>query len=116
MTPPMDDSTRIDIELAKRMGFNGCRKHQKVEDPTFYYWADRLGYLVWAEMANSYEFDPEYVGRFNQEWTESVRLAINHPSVVTWTPVNESWGYTSLSAKESTEQRDHIRAIYHLTK
>ncbi|OAQ82994.1 glycoside hydrolase family 2 protein [Purpureocillium lilacinum] len=116
MTPPADDSTRIDIELAKRMGFNGCRKHQKVEDPTFYYWADRLGYLVWAEMANSYEFSPEYVDRFNQEWTESVRLAINHPSVVTWTPVNESWGYTSLSAKESTEQRDHIRALYHLTK
>lgn len=116
MTPPADDSTRIDIELGKRMGFNGCRKHQKVEDPTFYYWADRLGYLVWAEMANAYEFSAEYVDRFNQEWTESVRLAMNHPCVVTWTPVNESWGYTSLGAKESPEQRDHVRALFHLTK
>ncbi|KAJ6443230.1 glycoside hydrolase family 2 protein [Purpureocillium lavendulum] len=116
MTPPAAESTRVDIELAKRMGFNGCRKHQKVEDPRFYYWADRLGYLVWAEMANAYQFSPEYVDRFNQEWTESVMLAINHPSVVTWTPVNESWGYTSLGAAESAEQRSHIRALYHLTK
>lgn len=114
MTPPGPDATKADIELAKRMGFNGCRKHQKVEDPRFYYWADRLGYLVWAEMANSYQFSPEYVDRFNQEWAESVRLAINHPSVVTWTPVNESWGYTSL--KNSAEQRHHVRALYHLTK
>lgn len=103
-----------DIVLAKKMGFNGCRKHQKVENPLFYYWADRLGYLVWAEMANAYEFSPEYVDRFNQEWTESVKLAINYPSVVTWTPVNESWAYTSL--QDSKEQRDHIRSLYFLTR
>ncbi|KAM4062047.1 glycosyl hydrolases family 2, sugar binding domain-containing protein [Hirsutella rhossiliensis] len=114
MTPPGPDGAKADIELAKRMGFNGCRKHQKVEDPLFYYWADKLGYLVWAEMANSYQYSPEYIDRFNQEWTESVRLAINHPSVVTWTPVNESWGYPSL--KDNAEQRDHVRALYYLTK
>jgi beta-galactosidase/beta-glucuronidase len=103
-----------DIELAKKMGFNGCRKHQKVEGPLFYYWADRLGYLVWAEMANAYQFSRDYVDRFNQEWTESVTLAINHPSIVTWTPVNESWGYTSLA--DNVAQRDHIRALYFLTR
>ncbi|PHH89882.1 hypothetical protein CDD83_5055 [Cordyceps sp. RAO-2017] len=114
MTPPSQDSVKLDIELAKRMGFNGCRKHQKVEDPIFYYWADRLGYLVWAEMANSYHFSAAYVDRFNQEWAEAVKLAINHPSVVTWTPVNESWGYPSL--KDRAEQQDHVRALYYLTK
>ncbi|PHH60281.1 hypothetical protein CDD81_1871 [Ophiocordyceps australis] len=114
MTPPGPDSTKRDIELAKRMGFNGCRKHQKVEDPSFYYWADKLGYLVWAEMANSYQFSLEYVDRFNQEWTEAVRLAINHASVVTWTPINESWGYPSL--KDSAEQQSHIQALYYMTK
>ncbi|KAK2594494.1 hypothetical protein QQS21_007775 [Conoideocrella luteorostrata] len=103
-----------DIELAKKMGFNGCRKHQKVESPLFYYWADKLGYLVWAEMASAYQFSPEYVDRFNQEWTESVKLAINHPSVVTWTPVNESWAYTALQT--SQEQRDHIRSLYFTTR
>jgi beta-galactosidase/beta-glucuronidase len=114
MTPPNAESTKVDIELAKKMGFNGCRKHQKVEDPLFYYWADKLGYLVWAEMANAYQFSEEYVDRFNQEWIESMKLAINHPSVVTWTPVNESWGYTSL--KDNIQQRNHIRALYYMTK
>ncbi|KAH0525480.1 hypothetical protein TsFJ059_007845 [Trichoderma semiorbis] len=114
LTPQFNYSLEVDIECAKKMGFNGCRKHQKVEDPRFYYWADKKGYLVWAEMANAYQFSGEYVDRFNQEWTESVKLAINHPSVVTWTPVNESWAYTSL--KDNAEQRNHIRSLYYLTK
>ncbi|GFP54236.1 hypothetical protein ACSS6W_001915 [Trichoderma asperelloides] len=114
LTPESSHSLEADIECAKKMGFNGCRKHQKVEDPRFYYWADRKGYLVWGEMASAYQFSREYVDRFNQEWTESVKLAINHPSVVTWTLVNESWAYTSL--KDDVEQRNHIRSLYYLTK
>ncbi|KAH8688387.1 family 2 glycoside hydrolase [Ilyonectria robusta] len=114
MTPPTADSLKVDIQLAKKMGFNGCRKHQKVEDPIFYYWADKLGYLVWGEMANAYQFSQEYVDRFNAEWTEAVKLVINRPSIVTWTPVNESWGYTSL--KDNVDQRNHIRQLYYLTK
>ncbi|PNH54233.1 hypothetical protein VD0003_g3239 [Verticillium dahliae] len=114
MTPPSQESLKEDILLAKRMGLNGCRKHQKVEDPVFYYWADRLGYLVWGEMANAYQFSAAYMERFDEEWAASVRLAVNHPSVVTWTPVNESWGYPSL--KDSIEQRNHIRSLYYLTK
>ncbi|KAF2759530.1 family 2 glycoside hydrolase [Pseudovirgaria hyperparasitica] len=114
MTPPSPESLKADIELAKAMGFNGCRKHQKVEDPIFMYWADRLGYLVWGEMANAYQFSAQYVDRFNQEWLESVKRDINHPSIVTWTPVNESWGYTDLQA--NLEQRNHIRSLYYQTK
>lgn len=114
MTPPSQESLKTDIEIAKRMGLNGCRKHQKVEDPAFYYWADRLGYLVWAEMANAYQFSHEYVRKFNREWAMSVMLAINHPSVVTWTPVNETWGYPEL--KDNIEQQDHIRSLYFMTK
>lgn len=114
MTPPSAAALKHDIQLAKRMGFNGCRKHQKVEDPAFYYWADKLGFLVWGEMASAYKFSAEYVDRFNQEWTEAVKLVINHPSVVTWTPVNESWGYPEL--QDNVHQRNHIRALYYLTK
>ncbi|GAP87339.1 putative glycoside hydrolase family 2 protein [Rosellinia necatrix] len=114
MTPPTPESLKDDIVLAKNMGFNGCRKHQKVEDPVFLYWADKLGYLVWGEMANAYEFSAEYKDRMNQEWTEAVKRDINHPSVIAWTPVNESWGYPSL--KDNVEQRDHIRHLYYLTK
>lgn len=114
MTPPSSHALKTDIELAKKMGLNGCRKHQKVEDPRFLHWADKLGYLVWGEMANAYRFSAEYVDRFNQEWTEAVKRDINHPCVVTWTPVNESWAYTDLA--NSVEQRNHIRALYKVTK
>lgn len=114
MTPPSPDSLRADIELSKQMGFNGCRKHQKVEDPVFLYWADRLGYLVWGEMANAYEFTPDYAERFEREWVEAVKRDINHPSVVTWTPVNESWAYPNL--KDNVDQRNHIRSLYYTTK
>lgn len=114
ITPPTPEALMKDIKLSKAMGFNGCRKHQKVEDPVFLYWADLLGYIVWGEMANGYEFDDEYVDRFNQEWTEAVKRDINHPCVFVWTPVNESWGYPSL--KDSVEQRNHIRSLYYLTK
>ncbi|KAI7777963.1 hypothetical protein LA080_002875 [Diaporthe eres] len=118
MTPPSADALKEDIELSKKMGFNGCRKHQKVEDPVFFYWADRLGYLVWGEIANAYEFSDEYVSRFNQEWTESVKRDINHPSIIAWTPVNESWAYPKLTAnsQEGIDQRNHIRQLYYLTK
>ncbi|KAF2797240.1 glycoside hydrolase family 2 protein [Melanomma pulvis-pyrius CBS 109.77] len=114
MTPPNPSALKADIEMAKKMGFNGCRKHQKVEDPIFLYWADHLGYLVWGEMANAYSFSSEYVDRFNQEWVEAMKRDINHPCVVAWTPANESWGYTDL--KSSVEQRNHIRALYYMTK
>ncbi|KAJ4368201.1 hypothetical protein N0V83_006557 [Neocucurbitaria cava] len=114
MTPPSSSALKTDIELSKRMGFNGCRKHQKVEDPRFHYWADRLGFLVWGEMANAYAFSAEYAERFDAEWRESVLRDRNHPCVVAWTPVNESWAYTDLAA--NTQQRDHIRSLYYATK
>ncbi|RAH46233.1 glycoside hydrolase family 2 protein [Aspergillus brunneoviolaceus CBS 621.78] len=114
LTPPSQEALRADIELAMKMGFTGCRKHQKVEDPVFLYWADRLGFLVWGEIANAYEFSDEYVARFNREWTEAVQRDINHPSIVAWTPFNESWGYPSL--KDNVQQRNHIRSVYYMTK
>ncbi|KAL5335050.1 glycoside hydrolase superfamily [Aspergillus crustosus] len=114
LTPPSPSSLKADIELSKKMGFNGCRKHQKVEDPVFLYWADRLGYLVWGEVGNAYEFSETYAERFNKEWAHVVKRDRNHPSVVVWTPVNESWGYKNL--KDNVEERRHIRHLYALTK
>ncbi|KAF4547100.1 putative glycosyl hydrolases family 2 protein [Elsinoe fawcettii] len=114
MTPPSPSALKEDILLAQRMGFNGCRKHQKVEDPVFLYWADRLGFLVWGEMANGYKFSATYCQRFDAEWSAAVRRDRNHPCVVVWTPVNESWGYTDLAG--SREQRNHLRGLVALTK
>jgi len=114
LTPPSPKSLKVDIELSKRMGFNGCRKHQKVEDPIFLAWANKLGYLVWGEMASAYRFSEEYCARFSQEWIEAVKRDISHTCIVAWTPANESWGYTDL--KNNVEQRKHLRALYDMTK
>ncbi|KAL6710228.1 hypothetical protein ACN47E_009174 [Coniothyrium glycines] len=114
MTPPSTSSLKHDILLSKAMGFNGCRKHQKLEDPTFHYWADRLGFLIWSEMASAYSFSPSYTSRFDKEWKASVLRDRNHPSVVAWTTANESWAYTHLA--HSVQQRDHLRSLYYATK
>jgi hypothetical protein len=95
------------------MGFNGARKHQKVEDPRYYYWADRMGLLVSAEMANAYMFDETYVSRITREWTDAVMRDYNHPSIIIWVPLNESWGVPNVA---DPRQQAHIRAMYHLTK
>lgn len=113
-TPPSTDALRTDIELMKKMGFNGCRKHQKVEDPIFMYWADQLGFLVWGEMASCHKFTMDAISRFETEWLAMVRRDINHPCIVTWTPLNEGWGYDNLGGQ--AKQRDHIRSLYYQTK
>ncbi|KAL4778881.1 glycoside hydrolase superfamily [Aspergillus varians] len=114
LTPPSGEALKRDIELAKKMGLNGCRKHQKVEDPIFLYWADRLGYLVWGEIGNAYEFSTEYIERFDEEWAHVILRDRNHPSIIAWTPVNESWGYKNL--KDNVQERNHIRSLYTTTK
>jgi len=113
LTPPSDHAIRADIEAAKTLGFNGVRKHQKVEDPRYLYWADRMGLLVSGEMANAYLFDEEAVARITREWIEVVNRDYNHPSIVIWVPVNESWGVPNLS---NPRQQAHVRALYYLTK
>jgi len=113
LTPPSDEAIQYDIRTAQAMGFNGARKHQKVEDPRFLYWADKLGYLVSGEMANAYLYDDQYVGRFTREWLEVLERDINHPSIVMWIPINESWGTPNLRDKR---QQAHLKANYMLTK
>jgi beta-galactosidase/beta-glucuronidase len=113
LTPPSDEAIQEDIRRTKELGFNGVRKHQKVEDPRFLYWADRMGLLVAAEMANAYLFDEDAVARITHEWIEVVERDYNHPSIIIWTPVNESWGVPNLSDRR---QLAHLKALYYLTK
>ena len=109
-----DEELRRDVELTKRLGFNGARKHQKVENPRWLYWCDVLGLLVWEEMPSSYRFTPEGVERLTREWMEVIRRDISHPCIVAWVPFNESWGVPDLPTNPA--QRDYVRALYHLTR
>ena len=114
LTAPSDDALKLDIELAKEMGFNGCRKHQKVEDPRFMYWADKLGYLVWGECAAAPTHSEDAVARLTREWLEILERDYNHPSLVAWVPLNESWGVPHICNNE--QQKHHSLTMYHLIK
>jgi hypothetical protein len=114
MTPPDDAALRRDVELAKAMGFNGVRKHQKLEDPRYLHWADRLGLVVWAEMPSAYRFTRRSVERLTRQWLEAMHRDVSHPCIVAWVPFNESWGVPNLTAIPA--ERHFVQAIYHLTK
>ena len=112
LTAPTDDALRGDIELARAFGFNGARKHQKVEDPRWLYWADRLGFLVWSEMPSFHQHTREAEHRLMREWADVVRLHRDHPCVVTWVPANESFG---LDRIDSAVRSDFLVRLYRLT-
>jgi len=114
LAAPDDDALRKDVELAKAMGFNGVRKHQKVEDPRYLYWADRLGLLVWEEMPSTYRFTPQAINRLVREWSEVMERDYSHPCIIVWVPFNESWGVPNLTSTQA--HRNAVEALYHLTR
>lgn len=110
-TAPSDSALKRDIELAKKAGFNGARLHQKVFEERFHYWADRLGYLTWAEFPSwGIDFEKSESQRnFLKEWSEVVIRDRNHPSIIAWTPFNEVWEKSEGSSRL-------IMDVYDLTK
>jgi len=90
-TAPSDAELKADIERSQACGFNGARLHQKVFEPRYLYWADKLGYLVWGEFPNwGYNYRPEGYAPYVTEWTEVLLRDRNHPSIIGWCPFNES--------------------------
>jgi beta-galactosidase/beta-glucuronidase len=114
LTAPSDEALLEDVLLAKRLGFNGVRKHQKIECERYLYWADRAGLLVWEEMPSAYRYTTKSINRLTREWLEVMNRDRSHPCIVTWVPINESWGVPDLP--DSPAQRHYVQALYHLTK
>lgn len=112
-TAPTDEALKKDIEMSKAVGFNGARLHQKSFEERYYYWADKLGYLTWGESASwGLNVNNEEACRnFISEWAELVERDRNHPSLVTWTPLNETW-----SANNSGVYTRFVQNLYDMTK
>ncbi|WP_390405480.1 glycoside hydrolase family 2 protein [Lacticaseibacillus jixiensis] len=112
-TAPTDEAFKKDIQLSLDAGFNGARLHQKANDPRLLYWCDKMGYLVWGEMA-SWGVDmasAEGLYNFLPEWEEIVARDINHPAIITWCPFNESW---DINGRQ--QRKDAISIVYATTK
>jgi beta-galactosidase/beta-glucuronidase len=115
LTAPSDEALQTDIGWIKMFGFNGVRKHQKIEDPRWLYWCDRLGLLVWEEMPNAREWSPKAEDLLSAEWQTAVRRDYNHPCIVAWVPVNESMGFPGLS-HEHAGQYAFIERMVRVTR
>ncbi|MGC9665097.1 LamG-like jellyroll fold domain-containing protein [Planosporangium sp. 12N6] len=96
-TAPTDAALKFDLQQQKALGFNTVRKHIKVEPERWYYWADKLGLLVWQDMpamnpdrgtpltaADRAEFEAELHTMIDQHRS--------HPAITMWVPFNEGWG------------------------
>lgn len=114
LTPPSHESFAEDIALVKEMGFNGVRKHQKIEAPAFLYYADCMGLLVWEEMPSNYEFSQEGMKLLQAEYQEVLQRDYNHPCIITWVPFNESWGIRDILWDK--RQQAFAQSLYYLTK
>lgn len=112
-TAPSDEDLINDIKISMDLGFNGARLHQKVFDPRFLYFCDKMGYIVWGEYANwglDYS-NPKSVDVFLNEWKEAINRDFNHPAIIGWCPFNETWNY------KGRKQYDPLLAtVYDYTK
>jgi len=104
LTPPDEKAIIKDVDCALELGFNGVRKHQKIEDERYYFWCDVKGLLCWCEMPSGYEFGEREAKALLAEWTEVVCQHYNHPSIVTWVPFNESWGIPKVLVSPRQQQ------------
>jgi beta-galactosidase/beta-glucuronidase len=114
-TAPNDDALRADILWAKRYGYNGARKHQKLEDPRWLYWCDRLGFLAWEEMPGCglYYTSPQAIANTKAEWQEALVRDYNHPSIAVLMPFNESWGIWGV--REDPAVQAGVRDVVEMT-
>ncbi|WP_309571548.1 sugar-binding domain-containing protein, partial [Deinococcus sp.] len=108
------EELRADVELARQLGFNGVRKHQKIESPTWLEWCDRIGLLVWEELPSAYAFTPRGVTQLTNTWLEAIERDYSHPCIVAWVPFNESWGVPDLPLRP--EQQQLVQGLYSLTR
>lgn len=114
LTPPSEEALIKDIDLIMAAGYNGLRKHEKIEDERFLYWCDKKGLLVWCEMPSQYTFNDDVVEQYTAQWIEIVKQNYNHPCIITWTAFNESWGVEHIFTNE--KQQKFTEGIYYLTK
>ncbi len=109
-TAPDGAALRRDVELTLAAGYNLARKHIKLEDPRWLYWADRLGLLVWAEPPCVGRYSLEAITRFEAQLAPMVARDGNHPSIVLWGIYNEEWGLDWRCAEDSEKQEAVERA------
>lgn len=108
-TAPSDEALRADIMLGKQLGFNGLRMHLKIEDPRWAYWADQIGMLLWNDVPCPVSFTALARKRLTRDLEAMIERDYNHPSIVIWSPYNESWG---LEFRSTPDVQQYLINLY----
>lgn len=111
-TPKSVQDMQADIDRAKELGFNGMRLHQKLFDPRFLYLCDKAGIMVWGEFPSwgiDYATD-DYYDRLCAEWKDALERDFNHPSIITWCPLNEVW------TENTQNYLKYVNGLFKITK
>ncbi|MFF9090938.1 PA14 domain-containing protein [Streptomyces sp. NPDC014991] len=113
-TAPTDAALAHDLKMHKAMGFNAVRKHIKVEPDRWFYWADRLGLLVWQDMPAMSRVPDTSAERaeYEHEMKQMIDEHISSPSVVMWVTFNEGWGqYDMARIADQAKSWDPTRLV-----
>ncbi|MFF3611492.1 PA14 domain-containing protein [Streptomyces sp. NPDC002580] len=114
-TAPTDEALAYDLKAHKEMGFNSVRKHIKVEPDRWFYWADRLGLMVWQDMpAMTAGVKPNAASRaeYEREMKQMIDEHVSSPSVVMWVTFNEGWGqYEEARIADQAKAWDPTRLV-----
>ncbi|RPK65729.1 beta-D-galactosidase [Streptomyces sp. ADI95-17] len=117
-TAPTDEALAYDLRMHKAMGFNSVRKHIKVEPDRWFYWADRLGLLVWQDMPAMNTVNPSTAARaeYEREMKEMIDEHAGHPSVAMWVTFNEGWGqYDQARIADLAKSWDPTRPVNNMS-
>ena len=114
LTPPDPDALKTDLDAVVRYGYNGVRKHQKIEDERFLYLCDTRGVLVFSEMAAAYAYSDAAERMFLTQWPRIVLQSRQHPSIIAWVPFNESWGIDGIA--KDRKQQAFTETVVRMTK
>lgn len=110
-TAPTDAALKYDLEITRKLGCNMLRKHVKIEPDRMYYWADKLGLLIWQDMPAGGNPDDKRAN-FERELNEMIDTLENHPSIIMWVVFNEGWGqYDTPRLVEMVKKRDPNRIV-----
>lgn len=65
-------------------------------------------------MPSAYTFTDQSVGRLHAEWQAAIERDNNHPCIIAWVSLNESWGVPRLATQ--ARQRHLLESLYHHCK
>lgn len=118
-TAPTDEALKFDIEAVKRVGMNTIRKHIKVEPARWYYWADKLGVLVWQDMPSledrqgnrGSDITADTKTQWFKEYKEMVDQLRSVTSIIVWTVFNEGWGQFDQGGQQTRDATSYVKSL-----